>query len=52
MNRGNVSKTSVKNISASPGYYAIPELKQTYDFWWYNLQAEPLFDPSGNRMRG
>mgnify|MGYP007011260684 CR=1 FL=1 len=31
------SKTSVKTIFASPGYYAIPELKQTYDLWWNKL---------------
>ena len=37
MNRGNVSKTLDKTISASPGYYAIPELKQTYDLWWNKL---------------
>ena len=37
MNRENVSKTLVKTISASPGYYAIPELKQTYDLWWNKL---------------
>ena len=43
------SEISVQTIFASPGYYAIPELKQTYDFWWYNLQAEPLFDPSRNQ---
>ena len=37
MNRDNVSKTLVKTISASPGYYAIPELKQTYNLWWNKL---------------
>ena len=37
MNRENGSKTLVKTISASPGYYAIPELKQTYDLWWNKL---------------
>ena len=37
MNRENVSRTLVKTISASPGYYAIPELKQTYDLWWNKL---------------
>ena len=31
------SETSVQNIFASPGYYAIPELKQTYDLWWKKL---------------
>jgi ABC-type phosphate/phosphonate transport system substrate-binding protein len=31
------SETSVQNIFASPGYYAIPELKQTYDLWWNKL---------------
>ena len=37
MNKGNLSRTLVKTISASPGYYAIPELKHTYDLWWNKL---------------
>ena len=31
------SETSVQTKFASPGYYAIPELKQTYDLWWNKL---------------
>ena len=39
------SKTSVKTIFASPGYYAIPELKQTYDLWWKKLSQ--IFQDEG-----
>ena len=31
------SETSVQTKFASPGYYTIPELKQTYDLWWNKL---------------
>ena len=31
------SETSVQTKFASPGYYTIPELKQTYDLWWKKL---------------
>ena len=34
------SETSVQTKFASPGYYTIPELKQTYDLWWNKLRSE------------